>query len=286
MFTPKRYKKLACILPFLLLLSACQATPKITPPPARPLETQSYVEPIPVVPDIALPSYFPDGEWDVSNIDVSEIDPSKKLIAFTFDDAPSKTLENILAVFASFNETHLDCKANATVFCNGHLINQASLQTLHAVSALGFELGNHTYSHPNLTKLSPSEIQTEIENTDALLKCVDGQPIHLFRAPFGAINETVKSLVTTPVIDWTIDTLDWSGVSEEEVYNSVFNQKFDGAIVLMHDGYPNTVSALKRLLPDLAAENYQVVSVSQMAKVNGCALKTGKVYIRARKSEA
>ena len=85
------------------------------------------------------------------------------------------------------------------------------------------------------------------------------------------------------MIDWTIDTLDWTGVSEEDIYNSVFNYKFPGAIVLMHDGYNNTVSALKRLLPDLKAAGYQVVSVSKMAKAHHCTLQAGKVYIRARK---
>ena len=93
----------------------------------------------------------------------------------------------------------------------------------------------------------------------------------------------MKALVETPIIDWTIDTLDWTNASEDEIYERVWNNRFSGGIVLMHDGYPHTVYALKRLLPDLKADGYQVLSVSAMAKAHDCVLKKGKVYIRARK---
>jgi peptidoglycan/xylan/chitin deacetylase (PgdA/CDA1 family) len=147
------------------------------------------------------------------------------------------------------------------------------------------ELGNHTFSHYDLTTLSKAEKQKEIEKTDRLLSRIDGNPIHLLRAPFGKIDEEVKQIVSVPIIDWSIDTLDWSGISEEDIYNTVFSQKFPGAIVLMHDGYPHTRYALKRLLPDLKEAGYQVVSVSTLAKMHNCALEQGKVYIRARKQK-
>ena len=84
-------------------------------------------------------------------------------------------------------------------------------------------------------------------------------------------------------MNWTIDTLDWTGASVDEIYSTVFEEKFSGAIVLMHDGYVNTVSALKRLLPDLKAAGYQIVSVSALAKAHNCRLRNGGEYIRARK---
>ena len=123
---------------------------------------------------------------------------------------------------------------------------------------------------------------TSILSENELLSAVDGKKLHLFRAPFGRTDKRIKTL-STPAIDWTIDTLDWTGVSSSEIYETVFSQKIDGAIVLMHDGYPNTVEALKRLLPDLKSAGYQVVSVSQMSKANACPLKNGGTYIRARK---
>ena len=68
--------------------------------------------------------------WDVTDVDVSQIDIAKKLIALTFDDTPARNLENILAVFASYNETHPSCKATATLFVNGYLTNAESLPLL------------------------------------------------------------------------------------------------------------------------------------------------------------
>lgn len=230
-------------------------------------------------------SFIPQDEkyWKVEDVDTSEIDLNRKLISFTFDDSPSRTLENIFAVFAAFNEKNADCKASATVFFNGRLFNNETPHLLYTACALGFELGNHTYSHFDLTTLEEETLRLEIDKTDALLEKADGKTRHLLRAPFGRVNELVKEAAKTPLIDWTIDTLDWTGASEEEIYNRVFDGRFSGAIVLMHDGYESTVSALKRLLPDLKADGYQVVSVSKMIKAHGCKFRRGGVYIRARK---
>lgn len=223
------------------------------------------------------------GVWDDTDVDISKIDTNRKLISFTFDDAPASTLESILAVFANYNENNPDCVATATLFCNGKLYSETAHNTLLASVTLGWELGNHTYSHADITKIPIDELQSEIRRTESILSKIDGKSAHLFRAPYGRINETTKREIGAPIIDWTIDTLDWTGVSAEDIYNEVFTQKFSGAIVLMHDGYPNTVTALKRLLPDLKEAGYQVTSVSQMAKAHACTLKNGSAYIRARK---
>lgn len=290
------------ILPALfsasLLLCACHkpsanapAQPELPPraapiqpvPPVPPDETPS-IEPIEELPpDPRVPKTAPN-VWDTSDVDISHIDPGHKLISFTFDDAPARTMENILAVFAAFNEANPAFKASATVFCNGYFFDNASTHTLQTAVALGLELGNHSHTHPDLTTLTREEIAAEIDKTDILLEKIDGKRYHLFRAPFGRINDDVKSVVSTPILDWTIDTLDWTDASADDIYNAVWSQKFSGAIVLMHDGYDNTVAALKRLLPDLKKEGYQAVSISQMSKAHACPLRTGSVYIRARKN--
>ncbi|MBE7080002.1 MAG: polysaccharide deacetylase family protein [Clostridiales bacterium] len=221
--------------------------------------------------------------WDVSDIDISYIQQNRKLIAFTFDDSPAKTLENIFAVFAEYNENNPDCKATATLFVNGGLVTEDSIQTLHAANALGFELGNHTQSHLDLTTLPNEELHAEIDTTDAILSKIDGKKQHLLRPPFGFINDAVKAQTSAPIINWNVDTMDWSKVSAEEIYHSVYDRVSSGAIVLMHDGYPNTVEALKRLLPDLKNAGYQIVSVSALAKAHGCTLKNGGEYVRLRK---
>ncbi len=220
--------------------------------------------------------------WDDSSVDVSLINPNKKLISFSFDDGPGKTLENILAVFADFNENNPDCIATATLFCNGRLIDESSEQTLSMATLLGWELGNHTYSHCDLAQLPDNRLGYELDTVEEQLTKIDNKSHHLFRAPYGRITEEAKAHAGVPVFNWTIDTLDWTGISAEEIYNEVMTKAYAGAIVLMHDGYLETVRALKRLLPDLKNAGYQVTGISQMAKAHGCKLKNGTEYIRCR----
>ena len=220
--------------------------------------------------------------WDTSDVDVSKIDPNRKLIAFTFDDSPASTLESIVGTFLHFNSTHPDAPASATLFCNGMRLRQSTAQSVEIALTAGFELGNHTQNHYDLSKLSPSEIRREIDKTDKLLSLFDGKPLHLLRAPYGNVCESVRAQAKTPIISWFIDTKDWTGIPADSIYQSVWGQKHAGVIVLMHDGYPHTVSALKQLLPDLYDAGYQAVSVSQMAKAHDCRLKIGGVYTRAR----
>lgn len=279
----KKSVLLYCFLYIFALVGCTKKTP--IPPQNYASPNGKFVESLPVIPDIALPARTDNPVWEVPEVTVNDIKQEKKLISFTFDDAPSTSLERIIALFASFNETHADAPATATVFCNGRLINERTMPLLHGAVSLGFELGNHTYSHHDITKLSPDILRGEIGNTDALLSHIDGKSLHLFRPPYGNIDEKSKAHIHTPVISWTIDTLDWKKTDEQTIYSTVWNNRFSGAIVLMHDGYPNTVEALKRLLPDLYNDGYQVVSVSKMAKAHGCALEAGKIYIRARKHQ-
>lgn len=284
------FRQLVPMVALTVLFSACSApnnensggqVPNETT--SEQMENNSQAIPAPVLPQKNETAPTPSTIWDVSETDVSKIDLSRKFIAFTFDDAPSRTMENIFAVYASYNDHNPDCIASATVFFNGSLIDSQSEHHLHAACALGFELGNHTHTHADLTTLTTEEITAEIQRTDKLLEKADGKTYHLLRAPFGRTDERVKTCAFTPLIDWTIDTLDWTGVSADEIFESVFSQRFSGAIVLMHDGYESTVDALKKLLPALKEDGYQVVNVSQLSKLQNCPLKRGNVYIRARK---
>jgi len=274
--------------PFFFTVSCHRNLPPrgdITPPPTENNYQERELSPT----ELAQEELFdppvdfiqPNGVWNTDCIDLSRIQKDKKLIALTFDDAPGKTLESILAVFSAYNERNPDCPAFATLFCNGNRIQNESLPLLHAALALGWELGNHTFSHPDLTKLTESQIQKEIQSTDRLLTKIDQKGVHLFRAPFGNINQTVKNQLHAPAVNWTIDTLDWTGKSEETIYQTVMQEKFSGAIVLMHDGYKHTMSALKRLLPDLKAAGYQAVTLSALIKSHNRVFKNGVEYVKA-----
>lgn len=216
--------------------------------------------------------------WNTSYADVSHVDKAKKLVSFSFDDAPDNTIRKLVDVFTQFNEENSDQPASATFFINGIHVDDGVKKTLKTAWEKGFELGNHTYSHKNLTKLSDKQIREEIDKVDEILKDIDGRERHLVRAPYGRIDERVKKQSAAPFIDWSVDTEDWTGISADRIVSAVFKGIFPGAIILMHDGYPHTVDAVKRLLPALKEEGYQVVNVSQLAKISGVKMCAGKLY--------
>ena len=271
----------ACLFPV-----GCKKTAKV-PPPQLPHSTNQRFEDVTPYPhesgENSVPAPVVSEFWDTSDVDISSIDLSKKHIAFTFDDAPNRTLEQIVAVFTEFNQKNPDAIASATVFYNGVGFNEASFAAAQAAYAVGFETGNHTYSHFNLCDLDRERLRYEIEETDKLLKNIDGKPFHLLRAPYGSIDERVREESKTPILDWSVDTLDWTGISAQEICEKVYAGLEDGGIVLMHDGAKNTVEALKILLPELKARGYQITGVSQLAKIHDLTLKRGSVYTRARK---
>ena len=219
--------------------------------------------------------------WDVSSVDVSHINPKARLIAFTFDDGPTAKTDALLSVFEDFNAKNTDFTAHATLFTVGSFITEENSAVLTRAVSMNFELGNHTYTHTNLTTLSTEKIIDELKRTDEALKTFDGKAVHLVRPTGGHADNRVLSCYRSTFINWTadLDTRDWDTSStENDVYNAVSKNLTDGGIVLMHQGYDKTVNAVKRLLPELKARGFQVVSVSELIRHYKAKALIGKLY--------
>ena len=199
----------------------------------------------------------------------------KKYVALTFDDGPS-----------SFTNRLLDCleknKAKATFFMVGKEIEYFS-DEVKRMKNLGCELGNHTYSHANLTGLSPEDISSEIGAVDNLLMELTGQGASVVRPPYGSVNSTVKSVVGTPMILWSIDTLDWESQDPQKIAEIVRSQAEDGSIILLHDIFSTSVDAAEIFIPEMIKEGYQFVTVHELAEKNGIKLQTGTTYSDLKK---
>lgn len=227
-------------------------------------------------PDNPSASYF-----DVSNVDVSHINENARLIAFTFDDGPAENTSALLSVFDEFNEKNPDYVAHATLFTLGSKITEENSAILTRAVNMNFELGNHTFTHTNLNTLSDEKVKEELSKTDLKLKVFDGKDVHLVRPAGGHADSRVLSLYKTTFVNWTasLDTKDYSdSTTENDVVNLVTANLLDGGIVLMHQGYDKTVAAVKRLLPELKASGYQVVSVSELIKYYNVKAEIGKLY--------
>jgi len=219
------------------------------------------------------------GIWE-NNTDVSWIDPEKPMIAFTFDDGP------VGATNTSYSIRIQDALAasgqHATFFYWGNRINATNEAEIKRAFDMGFEIGNHTYSHTDLTTLTPEKMLEDIAKCAEKLTAITGLEHFLIRPPYLGTNKTVRDTVREPMINCSIDTKDWAGATAEDIINVINTQKKDGAIVLMHETYAATAEAMETLIPQLVAEGWQIVSVSELFKAKGLELKDGQVYNNAK----
>lgn len=201
-----------------------------------------------------------------SSIWINKGNTSEKVIALTIDDgSDGGNYAKILQIL----DKH---KVKATFFLTGQGVENHP-QTVRNTVAKGHEIGNHSYNHPDFTKISADQMRTQLSRTEALIKNTTGRTSKpYFRAPYGAVNSSVLNTVGnagyTYTFHWTIDTLDWTGNSATTIYNRVMNGLKPGTIVLMHAGYGavNTSAALDRLIPDIKNKGYRFVTISQLMK--------------------
>ena len=193
-----------------------------------------------------------------------------KIVAFTFDDGPSRYTMEIVNTLVLNN-------SKATFFELGNRMKY-NQEIVKNVLNNGMEIGSHTYAHKNLNKLTIEEIDEEINSTNIIFNEITGENIKLLRPPYGNINELVKSRVNTPIITWNIDTNDWLYKDSEHVYNHIIENIESGDIILMHDVYPETVEAVKKVVPYLIEKGYKITTVSELAKYNNIELKEKEVY--------
>lgn len=200
----------------------------------------------------------------------SKIDPGKPAIALTFDDGPGPRTAELLEALEEYN-------AHATFFMLGNKIPSYP-DVIKKMEEIGCELGNHSYDHANLTKISADQIASQINQTNSNLQNIVGSGATVMRPPYGAINSTVKSTAGMPLILWNIDTLDWKTRNTKSTIDAVMGQVKDGDIILMHDIHTETIDAALQLIPKLQEAGFQLVTVSELASLKGITLQNGEKY--------
>ncbi len=200
------------------------------------------------------------------------IDPNKPAVALTYDDGPYTPVTNrILDVLEKYD-------SRATFFVVGSRVNTYA-DCIRREAALGCEIANHTYNHTILTSAKNDVIKSEIQRTNDAVKKITGKAPTIVRAPGGSVNSRVKSIVGYPLVNWSVDTLDWKNSSG--VVSIVKNNVKDGSIVLMHDLYGTTAAATEVLVPWLVNQGYQLVTVTELMELKGIYMEPGKFYTQA-----
>lgn len=209
----------------------------------------------------------------VDKIDYSnpDIDPTKPMVALTFDDGPGgESTIRILDALKKYN-------AHATFFVVGSNIDKyADIIKREAVE--GSEVGNHTNSHAQLTKLDTDGILSEVNGVKEKVMQLTGQSVVPIRPPYGAVDDNVMAAISDPVILWSIDTLDWKTRDAQSTIQNIQSSVYDGAIILMHDIYSTTADAAVNIIDWLHSQGYQMVTVSELGYYRRGGLKTGVRY--------
>jgi peptidoglycan-N-acetylglucosamine deacetylase len=186
-------------------------------------------------------------------------------IAMTFDDGPSA--ENTPRLLQMLKQRNI----KATFFLIGQNA-AANPAIVKQILADGNEVGNHTWTHPQLSKLSDDKVTAEITKTQEAIKTISGYTPTLLRPPYGAITTRQRQWISTQfglnVILWSVDPFDWKRPGSSVITQRILSQVRPGAIILSHDIHKQTVDAMPATLDGLIAKGYKFVTVSQLIALN------------------
>lgn len=178
-------------------------------------------------------------------------------IALTFDDGPNpNTTPQILNVL---EKEHVP----ASFFVVGSRVigNGAILQRMYAD---GDEIGNHSWSHPDMTTIKPDQVRRQVALAQSVIESTGVPAPTLFRPPYGAVNQTVLTSIPLTVMFWNEDPKDWATTDAQQVQQAMLAAARPGGVVDLHDIYQSTADALDPTIQKLKNEHYQFVTVSQL----------------------
>lgn len=191
---------------------------------------------------------------------IYSVEVPDKRIALTFDVAwGDQYIQNIIDALKRYN-------VKATFFIVGAWADKYP-ELIESINNDNHELGNHSLNHMKMTGLSKKEIISEIKETEAKLVEAAGKKIKLFRAPFGEYDNMLVSTakdMNYSIIQYDIDSLDWEGLSEQDVSNRVITKAGNGSIVLFHSNISYTPDSICHIIEKLRKDGYKFVTISEL----------------------
>ncbi len=187
----------------------------------------------------------------------SSIEEDAPKIARTVDDGPSSQCTGRL----------LDGLQKRDVKATFFLIGKNAKENPELVKRLdeeGHLIGNHTYNHVEITRLSDEEAKKELMDTDEVICSITGKHVEYMRPPFGVWQDDLeKELNVMPVL-WSIDPLDWTTKNVDEIVNKVVTKAEENDIILLHDCYDSSVDAALRIVDILKKKGFEFVTADEM----------------------
>jgi peptidoglycan/xylan/chitin deacetylase (PgdA/CDA1 family) len=198
-------------------------------------------------------------------ITFSEVNVDGPYIAMTFDDGPHAT--NTPKLLETAAKRHI----KLTFFVLGECVEQ-NPAVLQREVAEGHEIGNHSWSHPNLAKLSDEAVRSQLRKTEDLIVKTAGVKPTLMRPPYGELTKRQRIWVNQDfnykVILWDVDPLDWKRPEPSVVASRIIAGTRPGSIILSHDIHPPTIEAMPQVFDSLLAKGFKFVTVSELLAMN------------------
>lgn len=199
----------------------------------------------------------------------------KKLVALTFDDGPSPdTTPRLLDILAEKNTLATFFMLGTRARSSPDIVSRANKET--------HEIASHTMYHQNLIRIPISSAEADINEAKSVFSNILGRTPVFTRPPYGNFNNAVSASAGTPLILWSVDTLDWKNRDAAVIIETTMSQIHDGAIILMHDIHPTTIEAVPTLIDALRANDYEFVTISELAQSRGINLSAGASYYSFR----
>ena len=186
-------------------------------------------------------------------------DEVKPVVALTFDDGPNASSTPILL------DGLKERKVRATFFLIGENVEKDENEKIvKRMYEEGHLIGNHTYTHCNLSKLETGEAKKELEQTDTVIEKITGKQPVFVRAPYGELPVDSEHDLNRIYIGWTVDPLDWMTEDAGAVVKTVVEEINPGDVILLHDCYPSSVQAAIRIVDLLQGKGYEFVTVDHL----------------------
>lgn len=178
-------------------------------------------------------------------------------VALTFDDGPSKRYTPQLL------DGLAERRVKATFFITGKNA-AANPEIVKRIAKEGHLIGNHTYSHLQLSRTNREVFKQELVKTCSIIKEITGEDVLYVRPPYGSWDKTLeKELNLFPVL-WTIDPLDWCTDNAANVVQKVVSKTTENSVILLHDEYASSVTAALQIVDELQKQGYEFVTVEEI----------------------
>lgn len=191
---------------------------------------------------------------------IYSVQTTEKKVAISFDAAwgADKTTE-IMTICEEYG-------VNATFFLVGFWVEDYP-DVAKTIAERGFEIGLHSSTHPDMCNLSASQMSLELTKNQDIIQAVCGVQSNLFRPPYGSYNDTLIDVckdLDIIAVQWSVDSLDWKGLSAGEIAGRVCSKSKEGSIVLFHNNSDNIIGALKLVLEYYKNNGFKVVPVGEL----------------------